>query len=193
MKPKQHSPFLLGSLERRLETSEAQLEKEFTKLPAVAGKDGKEIGRAYQRLLRKIEQVRPAQTRMKTVDTLVKELEQARRNLLGEISDIRSARTGAKQKAVKGLNTRLAGKLRITIEPDGLRQPLRDFLQGLPGVGDRKTKWVDEAQDLTVMGLVAAIREGKGYAPEQGMGFDVRPCRDSESDDARTALCVGSH
>ena len=120
---------------------------------------GKEIGRAYQRLLREIEQVRPSQTRLKTVDELVKELEQARRNLLGEISDIRSTRTGAKQKAVKGLNKRLAGKLRITIEPDGLRQPLRDLLQGLPGVGARKTEWVDEAQDLTVMGLVAAIRE----------------------------------
>ena len=152
---------LVGELGKALETSEAQLETEFAKLPAVAGKDGKEIGRAYQRLLREIEQVRPAQTRLKTVDTLVNELGQVRRNLVGEISDIRSARTGAKQKAGRGLNKRLAGKLQITIVPDGLRQPLRDFLQGLPGVGERKTEWVDEAQDLTVMGLVAAIREGK--------------------------------
>ena len=45
--------------------------------------------------------------------------------------------------------------------PDGLHQPLREFLQGLPGVGEKKTEWVDEAQDLTVMGLVAAIREEK--------------------------------
>lgn len=162
---------LVGELTKALEASETQLEKEFAKLPAVAGKDGKEIGRAYQRLLREIEQVRPAQTRLKTVDTLVKELEQARRNLLGEISDIRSARTGAKQKAVKGLNKRLAGKLRITIVPDGLRQPLRDFLQGLPGVGERKTEWVDQAQDLTVMGLVAAIREGKDALLGKGWGL----------------------
>ena len=127
----------------------------------MAGKDGTEIGRAYQRLLRDIEQVRPAQTRLKTVDTLVNELEQARRNLLGEISDIRSVRTGAKQKAVKELNARLARKLRIMIVPEGLRKPLREFLQGLPGIGEGKTKWIDEAQDLTVMGLAAAIREGK--------------------------------
>ena len=152
---------LIGELDKALETSEAQLEKEFAKLPAVAGKDGKEIGRSYQRLLREIEQVRPAQTRLKTVDTLVKELEQARRNLLGEISDIRSVRTGAKQKAVKELNARLARKLRIMIVPEGLRKPLREFLQGLPGIGEGKTKWIDEAQDLTVMGLAAAIREGK--------------------------------
>ena len=162
---------LVGELGKALATSEAQLEKEFAKLPAVAGKDGKEIGHAYQRLLREIEQVRPAQTRLKTVDTLVNELEQVRRNLVGEISDIRSARTGAKQKAGRGLNKRLAGKLQITIVPDGLRQPLRDFLQGLPGVGERKTEWVDEAQDLTVMGLVAAIREGKDALLGKGWGL----------------------
>ena len=162
---------LVGKLGKALETSGAQLEKEFAKLPAIAGKGGNEIGRSYQRLLREIELVRPAQTRLKMVETLVKELDQARRNLLGELSDVRSARTVAKQKAVKGLNKRLAGKLRIMIVPDGLRQPLRDFLQGLPGVGARKTEWVDEAQDLTVMGLVAAIREGKDTLLGKGWGL----------------------
>ena len=152
---------LVAELTQALANAETELEAEFAELPAVAGKDGKEIGRAYQRLLREIEQVRPSQTRLKTVDALVNELEQGRRNLLGEISDIRSARTAAKQKAVKGLNKRLAGKLRISIVPDGLHQPLREFLQGLPGVGEKKTEWVDDAQDLTVMGLVVAIREGK--------------------------------
>jgi hypothetical protein len=90
---------------------------------------------------------------------------------LGEISDVRSARTAAKQKAVKGLNKRLAGKLRITTVPDGLRQPLRKFLQELPGVGEQRTAWVDEAQDLTVMGLVAAVREGKDALMSKGWGL----------------------
>ena len=152
---------VVEELTKAMEAAEGQLEKEFAKLPAVAGKDGNEVGRAYQRLLREIEQVRPAQARLKTVEALVKELEQSRRNLLGEISDIRSARTAAMQRTVKGLNKRLVGKLRITLVPDGLRKPLRDFLQGLPGVGERKTEWVDEAQDLTILGMVAAIREGK--------------------------------
>ena len=162
---------LVTELSEALAASETQLEKEFAKLPAVAGKDGKEIGRAYQRLLREIEQVRPSQTRLRTVDALVKELEQARRNLLGEISDFRSARTAAKQRAVKGLNKRLAGKLRITIVPDGLRQPLCEFLQGLPGVGERKTEWVYEAQDLTVMGLVAAVGKGREALLGKGWGL----------------------
>ena len=162
---------LVEELRRALEVSEAKLEHDFAKLPAVAGKDGKDIGRAYQQLLRAIEQVKPAQTRLKTVDSLIKDLEQARRNLLGEISDTRSARTSAKQQTVKGLNKRLARKLRITIVPDGLRQPLRDFLQDIPGVGQRKTEWVDEAEGLTVMGLVAAIREGKDTHLGKGWGL----------------------
>ena len=152
---------LVETLASALKASEAQLDRDFAQLPAVSGKDGKEIGRAYQQLLRQIEQVQPSRARLKTVDALVKELEQARRNLLGEISDIRSARTAAKQNAVKSLNARLAGKLRITIVPEGLRQPLRGFLQGWPGVGSRRTEWVDKAEDLTVLGLVASIDEGK--------------------------------
>jgi len=148
-------------LTEALRTAETQLEKEFAKLPAVAGKDGKEIGRTYQRLLREIEQVKPAQSRQQTVNALIADLEQTRRNLLGEISDLRSARTAAMQQAIKKLNKRLAGKLRIALVPDGLRQPLREFLQNLPGVGEQRSKWVDEAQDLTVMGLVVAIRDGR--------------------------------
>ena len=162
---------LVIELSEALAASETQLEKEFAKLPAVAGKDGNEVGRAYQRLLREIEQVRPSQARLKSVDAFIKELEQARRNLLGEISDLRSARTVVKQKAVKGLNKRLAGKLRITIVPDGLRQPLREFLQGMPGVGERKTDWVDEAQELTVMGLVAAAGGGRDALLGKGWGL----------------------
>lgn len=162
---------VIEELTKAMGAAENQLEKEFAKLPAVAGKDGKEVGRAYQRLLREIEQVKPAQARLTTVDALVKELEQNRRNLLGEISDIRSARTVAKQKVVKGLNKRLAGKLRITLVPDGLRQPLRDFLQKLPGVGERKTEWVDEAQDLTILGLVSVIHEGKDELLGKGWGL----------------------
>ena len=152
---------IVGKLQKALRTSEAQLEKDFAKLPAVAGRDGREIGRTYQQLLGEIERVTPARVRLKTVDSLVRELEQTRRNLLGEVSDIRSDRSKLKQQAAKALNQRLAGKLRITVMPDGLYQPLRDFLQHLRGIGVRKTEWVARAQDLTVMGLVAAIREGK--------------------------------
>ena len=141
-----------------MEESETRLEKEFASLPAMAGKTGREVGLAYQNLLREIEEIKPTRSRLKTVDALVDDLEQSRRNLLGEMSDLRSKRTVAKQRAAKRLNRRLAGKLRITVTADGLRRPLRRFLQDLPGVGPGRTKWIDDAEGLTVLGLVAAIR-----------------------------------
>ncbi|WP_025771973.1 TrlF family AAA-like ATPase [Thioalkalivibrio sp. HK1] len=156
---------------KAMEVSEKEIEKEFAGLPSAAGKDGKEIGRTYQLLLREVEQIKPIRSQLKTVDALIDELEQNRRNLVGEISEIRSERTAAKKKVVGNLNKRLARKLRITLVPDGLRQPLRDFLQELPGVGERKTLWVDESPDLTIFALVAAIREGKNELLEKQWGL----------------------
>lgn len=141
--------------------SEEKLEKEFAKLPMISGKDGKEIGHTYQRLLRRIEEVKPAQARLKTVNDLVENLEQDRRNFISELSDIRSSRTAAKQREAKRLNKRLDGKLRITIVADGLREPLREFLHTLQGIGPKRTEWVKEAEAFTVLGLVSSIREGK--------------------------------
>ena len=158
-------------LKRVMAESEMQIEKDFAALPAMAGKSGREVGVAYQRLLREIEQIKPVRSQLGTVAALVDHLEQERRNLMGEISDIRSARTAAKQNAVRELNQRLHGKLRIAVVPDGLRQPLRGFLQSLPKVGQERTKWVDDAQELTVMGLVSAIRKGKDDLLRRGWGL----------------------
>ena len=143
-----------------MKITENQIVEEFSKLPSIAGRDGKAIGLEYQRLLRDIEQVKPARGALRAIDRVVENLEQTRRNILGEISDIRSDRTSAKQAVIRKLNKRLVGKIRIKLVPDGLRRPLRDFLKGMPGVGERKTDWVDEPQDLTILGLATTIREG---------------------------------
>ena len=158
-------------LKRAMAESEMRIEKDFAALPAMAGKAGREVGVAYQRLLREIEQIKPVRSELGTVDALVNHLEQERRNLLGEISNIRSARTAAKQGAVRQLNRRLSGKLRIAVIPDGLRQSLRGFLQGLPKVGQERTKWVEDAQELTIMGLVSTIRKGKDDLLSKGWGL----------------------
>lgn len=138
-----------------------QLSQEFAKLPGLAGKDGKQIGHTYQRLLRQIEVVKPVQQQLKTAHTQLQHLEENRSNLLKEIEGMRRNRTETKERAVKGINRRLAGKLKVSLCVDGFRQPLHDFLQTIPGIGERKTAWVDGAQELTVCELATAIREGK--------------------------------
>ncbi|MCY4189382.1 MAG: hypothetical protein OXD30_12955 [Bryobacterales bacterium] len=162
---------LLVNLQQAMAESEVHLERDFASLPTMADKTGLAIGVAYQRLLREIEEIRPARSRLKTIDALVGELEQVRRNLLGEISDIRSRRTAAKQRAVKELNNRLSGKLRVTIVPDGLRGPLRKFVQSLPGIGLQRAKWIDEAEKFSVRALASAIRAGKDKLLEMGWGL----------------------
>ena len=158
-------------LRRVMAESEMDIERDFAALPAMAGRSGREIGLAYQGLLREIERIRPVQSELGTVDALVEQLEQERRNLLGDISNLRSARTAAKQNAVGRINKRLIGKLRIAVVPDGLRRPLRDFLQGLPKVGPERTKWVEDARAFTIMGLVSAIRKGKDELLNKGWGL----------------------
>ena len=151
--------------------SEMDIEKDFAALPAMAGRSGREVGVAYQGLLREIERIKPVRSELGTVNALVAHLEQERRNLLGDISNLRSARTAAKQNAVRRVNERLSGKLRIAVVPDGLRQPLRDFLQGLPQVGPERAKWVEDARELTIMGLVSTIRKGKDDLLNKGWGL----------------------
>lgn len=143
--------------ENTMKRKEGLLVKEFSNLPSIAGKEGKEVGFEYKNLLQEIERIKPIEIQLKKSETLIEELEQERRNLRNEISNFRKERTLAKQRKASDLNDLLSGKLKITVIPNGLRQPLRDYLQSLPGVGPSSTEWVEEATDLTILGLSDAI------------------------------------
>jgi DNA repair ATPase RecN len=151
---------VIAELNRVRSAAEEAMEKEFAKLPEVAGKPGSEVGRTYQSLQREIEAIRPQQARLNTLTELIETLEQERRNLLGELSDLRNTRTRALEGEIKRLNKKLAGKLHLHVVPNGNRQALKDFLARLPGIGDKSVAWVDEASDLTIPALVEACRAG---------------------------------
>jgi len=144
-----------------LEAAEQDLEAEFAKLPDVAGKRGAEVGRTYQTLLRQIEQIQPKQARLQTARELTTSLRQERRNLLSEWSELRAARTSALERVAKKLNKRLRGKVQIAVIAAGDRRALRDWLCELPGISEKRTAWVDEAEDLTIPALVEALRNGE--------------------------------
>ncbi len=149
-----------ADLARVLDEAEKGLEAEFAELPDVSGKRGAEVGRAYQALLRQIEQIQPKQSRLTIARTLTASLQQDRRNLLAELSDLRGQRTTALAMVAKRLNRRLTGKLKIKVLAGGNRQALKDWLCALPGISEKRAAWVDDAQDLTVPALVDAIRSG---------------------------------
>src|SRR5262249_9709579 len=87
---------------------------------------------------------------------------QERQTLLEKLIKVRSNRWSALTKAVKDLNKRLEGQLRVEFEPERIREPLKTFLLGcqLDGIGDKRLSWIDEAETLSISDLVATIRKG---------------------------------
>ncbi len=150
-------------LKNKLDEESASLEKVFASLPVFAGKPGRDVGRALPGIAAGNRNIRPNETRVTTVDKLLNELEGQRRNLLDEFYRRRDQRSDELRAAVKKLNRKLDGKLRLNLKVGGQRQALKEFLLKVPGFGDKKLAWIEHAgDDLTVPALVRAIRAGEG-------------------------------
>ena len=150
-------------LHEDISKDEEEIRTAFKELPSSEGRSGREIGIAYQDLLRRIEKVTPLTVQIQTKNKLIQQLKKERKNLLADLSDIRSQRTGELQRTVKRLNRRLTGKLRLAVAPEGDRSALKKFLLdcNLERVGEKKLSWVDTAADLTPMALAYKIRDGR--------------------------------
>jgi len=150
------------TLKTLFDTESESLENVFASLPAFAGKPGRDVGRAYQELLREIESIRPGQTRVATEVKLLTELDAQRRNLLDAFYRLRDQRGDELRAAVKKLNRKLDGKLRLNLKIGAQRQSLMAFLLQVPGLGEKKLAWIEMAGDeLTVPALVQAVRSGE--------------------------------
>ncbi|WP_054608959.1 hypothetical protein [Acidithiobacillus ferrooxidans] len=145
-----------------LAQGEAEMENALRSLPVTAGKNGQEVGTAYQRLLQDIERIKPLETRVTNHEKLLESQQQERRNLLAELSDLRGQRTKSLQTAAKKLNRRLEGKLKVEVVADADRTPLKTFLleSKLEGVGEKRLSWIDERDTLSPSALAQAIRNG---------------------------------
>jgi energy-coupling factor transporter ATP-binding protein EcfA2 len=165
-----------AELKIKLDTESAALEKVFAGLPAFAGKPGRDVGRAYQELLREIETIRPSEARVSTIDKLLHELESQRRNLLDEFSQLRDQRSDELRKATKKLNSKLDGKLRLNLKVGAQRKALKEFLLQVPGLGEKKLAWIDQSgDDLTVPALVRAIRDGESAIKTLTWDWGMQP------------------
>jgi ABC-type dipeptide/oligopeptide/nickel transport system ATPase component len=163
-------------LKIKLDAESATLEMVFASLPAFAGKPGRDVGRAYQELLRDIETIRPSEARVSTIDKLLHELESQRRNLLDELSQLRDRRTDELRKAAKKLNHKLDGKLRLNLKVGAQRKALKEFLLQVPGLGEKKLAWIDQSgDDLTVPALVKAIRDGESAIKTLTWDWGMQP------------------
>ncbi len=141
---------------------EQQLENAFKEIPASQGKTGRQIGAEYQVLLKQIEQIRPKQTNMQNRQVQIAELYNQRKKLLLELDQQTSARATSIVKSVRRLTRKLDKKVQLSLQPEGNRQCLVDFLNAcnLEGVGLKRLAWVLE-QAFSPANLAATIRQGE--------------------------------
>lgn len=154
--------------------AQTDIDKALRGLPASSGRTGQQIGVEYQRLQQEIERIRPLTNRVDAFKQLTDGLQQERRNLLAQLSDLRHARLQTLQKAAKSLTKRLDGRLRIDIKPEGDRKPLKQFLLDckLEGVGERRLGWIDDKSECSPIQLAKDIREGAGVL---GLDWGLTP------------------
>ena len=152
---------LKQSLVEKQQLEEQNLEKAFKDIPASQGKTGRQIGAEYQKLLKQIEQIRPKQTTLQDLQTLIEELYSQRKKLLLQLDQHTSARASSILSSVKRLTRKLDQKVRLTLQPEGNRQAFVDFLSecNLEGVGPKRLAWVLEG-DFSPSNLAATIRQG---------------------------------
>ena len=145
-----------------IQIHEDELEKALRGLPSMAGKKGPELGVAYQQLLSQIERIKPMKPKLLSYEHTLEILYQERRNLLGELSELREQRILALQNAAKRFNKRLDGKLRVEIAPESDRTPLVDFLLkcNLESIGEKRLAWIESAKTISPLALVASIKNG---------------------------------
>lgn len=150
------------ALTKAIATDEESLEREFSKIPAFEGRSGREIGSAYQQVLKDIAQIRPLKASRDTRQVLVDELRKERRNLLGDLSAVVASASSEIDQELKSLRRKLAGKLKPYVDHAADRRALKDFLLGcnLEGVGEARLRWIDQAEEFTTVKLAETIRQG---------------------------------
>jgi hypothetical protein len=156
-----------------IDSEETNLTKAFKEIPSFEGRSGNEIGTQFQALLKEIERIKPKEALLKTRQSRFVELKRVRDTLLAEISEERANRSASFQKALKKLNKKLKGKLRLTVAPEANRNPLMEFLKScnMEGVGPKRMAWIETAEDFSPVKLVDLIRKGSAALTSAGWGI----------------------
>lgn len=163
----------LTNLNSAISKDEEALEKEFAKIPAFEGRPGREIGTAYQQVLKDIERIKPLKASRDTREKLVNELRRERENLLADLSSAVADTAAAIEKELKSLRRKLTGKLKPSVEHAANRRALKDFLLAcnLEGVGEKRLQWLDDAADFSPIKLAQTVRQGPGTLRNAGWGI----------------------
>ena len=153
---------LRKKLQSSIKNDEENLAKAFKKIPSYEGRSGREIGTQFQELLKEIERLRPKKTQLGNRKAVLGEYLSNRTSLLAELSEVRAEHSAQLQRALKRMNKKIKGKLKLTVGPEADRTPLLILLQNfnMEGVGLKRLAWTGEAVDFSPIKLSQLIREG---------------------------------
>lgn len=140
-----------------------ELKEAFKEIPSCEGQSGEEIGEKFRSLLSIIEKIRPMEDQLPKLEAEVEDLQNSRISLLGKLSEVRAQRSAHLQRALKSLNHKLLGKLKLTVLPESDRHNLVMFLKdcNLENIGDKRLAWIKTAEDFSPVKLAEIIRNGK--------------------------------
>lgn len=132
------------------------------KLPSYKGKSVAQMSLEYKRVYGDIARLQPLEGQQVALEACLTELRAQRDTLIQQLDEARNRRWSDLARAVKGLNKRLDGQIRVEFQPGRVRAPLKEFLQELKleGVGEKRLSWIDAAQTLTIPELMTLIRQG---------------------------------
>jgi DNA repair ATPase RecN len=150
------------SFDESIASDEHAFDASVNKLPTLKGKSVAQLSAEYKRVSADISKLKPLGAQKTALETRLHGLNQQRETLVEALAKIRGARWTSLGQAVKSLNKRLEGQIRVAFEPARIRSPLKEFLLecDLDGVGEKRLGWIEDAEALSVSELVALIRQG---------------------------------
>jgi len=118
-------------------------------------------GEEYIRLQRKAEELRPLRKELEEYKDDRAEVEQRRRNLLGEWEDLKTKEYRAYETACNQVSEALGGQVKATVRYQGNRDPLIDLLdQELEGRRQEMLDALESREDLSLKELAEHIEQG---------------------------------
>lgn len=151
-----------GVFDQQMSAGEQSFNVAVNKLPSLKGKSVVQLAAEYKKVSGELAKLGPLGAQKTAHEAKLLTLNKERANLLQKLATARNGRWTDLSKAVKSLNKRLEGQLRIDFEPERIRSPLKDFLLecGLEGVAEKRLAWIDEADSVSVAELVNLIKQG---------------------------------
>lgn len=118
-------------------------------------------GEEYIRLQRKAEDLRPLREKLENHKKHREEIEQRRRNLLGEWEDLKTEEYQAYKTACDRVSQALGGQVKASVRYQGNRDPLIDLLdEELEGRRKEMLNRLEDREDLSLQQLAEHIKNG---------------------------------